>query len=131
MPILRHIQADDSNCTSGIWCTGEYGAPDSPSVPGAPNVFGAPGASGRPDACSTPGVSGEQLPSEISGLSGELQGDFFLQATVAAVAWVPCSPRLLAAGTTLKNTGFIQVALNLFYLFCICIFVFLYLRAPH
>ena len=40
----------------------------------------------------------------------------FLKATVAAVAWVPCSPRLLAAGTTLKNTGFIQVSLFILFL---------------
>ena len=29
--------------------------------------------------------------------------------TVHNVAWIPASPRLLAVGTTLKNTGVIQV----------------------
>ena len=31
------------------------------------------------------------------------------EATVHSVAWVPSSPRLVAAGTTLQNTGYIQV----------------------
>ena len=32
-----------------------------------------------------------------------------LEATISSVAWVPSSPRLVAAGTTLQNTGFVKI----------------------